>query len=118
MKDKGANAQRPLWASTSTKDPSYPELLYVDNLIGPDTVNTVPPATLDAIMDHADVAMRVEDGAVEAKKTMEDLAAAGINIDEVMARLLEEGVEKFEQSFDSLFEKLREKRDALIGSIA
>ena len=116
LKDKHANAQRPLWASTSTKDPSYPDLLYVDNIIGPDTVNTVPPATLEAIMDHADVDTRIEEGVVEAQKTMEDLAAVGIDIDDVMARLLNEGVEKFEQSFDSLFDKLREKRDALVAS--
>jgi transaldolase len=110
---KGARLQRPLWASTSTKNPSYPDLLYVDNLIGPDTVNTVPPETLDAIMDHAVIAPTVETGLEEAKETMAQLAAVGVDIDQVMDRLIEEGVSKFSKSFESLFEKLEEKRKAL-----
>ena len=112
---RGANVQRPLWASTSTKNPSYPDLLYVDNLIGPHTVNTVPPETLEAIFDHAHVAPTIEQGVDEARKAMEDLAAVGVDLDAVMAKLIEEGVSKFEKSFDALFEKLEEKRRALSG---
>ena len=112
---RGANVQRPLWASTSTKNPSYPDLLYVDNLIGPRTVNTVPPETLEAIFDHAHVAPTIEQGVDEARKAMEDLAAVGVDLDAVMAKLIEEGVSKFEKSFDALFEKLEEKRRALSG---
>jgi transaldolase len=110
---QGANVQRPLWASTSTKNPSYPDLLYVDNLIGPYTINTVPPETLEAIFDHAQIRPTIEEGVDEARKTLEDLTAAGIDLDAVMTKLIEEGVEKFEKSFDALFEKLEEKRRAL-----
>jgi transaldolase len=110
---KGAKLQRPLWASTSTKNPAYPDLLYVDNLIGPHTVNTVPPETLEAIMDHAVVKPTVEEGLEEAERTMAQLAEVGIDIDEVMERLITEGVSKFSKSFESLFEKLEEKKKAL-----
>jgi transaldolase len=112
----GARPQRPLWASTSTKNPAYPDLLYVDNLIGPDTVNTVPPETLEAIFDHAHPQRTIEDGLSEAAETMRRLAAAGIDLGQVMQRLLDEGVEKFEKSFDTLFEKLEEKRKMLAGA--
>lgn len=114
----GARPQRPLWASTSTKNPSYPDLLYVEPLIGPHTVNTVPPETLEAIFDHARPARTIEDGMDQAAGTMERLSAAGIDMDRVMSRLLEEGVEKFEKSFDTLFEKLEEKRAALLAEAA
>jgi transaldolase len=116
LESEGANPQRPLWASTSTKNPEYPDLLYVDNLIGPHTVNTVPPETLEGILDHARVGMTIEEGVDEARGAMEQLAAVGIDIDEVMTRLIEEGVDKFEKSFDTLFEKLDEKRVALTGA--
>lgn len=112
----GAQAQRPLWASTSTKNPNYPDLLYVDNLIGPHTVNTVPPETLEAILDHAVPRFTLEDGLAEAEQTIQDLASVGVDLDGVMATLLGEGVEKFEKSFDTLFEKLEQKRAALAGT--
>lgn len=115
---KGARPQRPLWASTSTKNPSYPDLLYVDNLIGPNTVNTVPPETLEAIFDHARIAQTIGEDIPAAEQTMQDLAAAGVNLDSVMAALLEEGVTKFEQSFDTLFQKLEAKRAALMDTPA
>lgn len=110
---EGANLQRPLWASTSTKNPSYSPLLYVEPLIGPHTVNTVPPETLDAIFAGLTVKRTVKDGLDEAPATLEQLAAVGIDMDGVMAKLIEEGVDKFEKSFDSLFERLDEKRSAL-----
>lgn len=114
----GAHPQRPLWASTSTKNPAFPDLLYVENLIGPDTVNTVPPETLEAIFDHAQVRRSIEEGLDQAPQTIEQLAALGIDLDDVMRRLLDEGVEKFEKSFDTLFEKLEEKRATLAEQTA
>ena len=110
---RGARPQRPLWASTSTKNPAYYDLIYVDNLIGPATVNTVPPETLEAILDHAQIRETVEEGLDEARAAIERLGEVGVDLDEVMERLLKEGVEKFEKSFDSLFEKIEEKRAAL-----
>lgn len=107
---KGANRQRPLWASTSTKNPNFPDLLYIDSLIGPETVNTVPPATLIGILDHgkSDVALKGEDR--DDVATLEKIEEVGVSISEVMDRLLSEGVEKFVASFTSLFEKIDEKR--------
>ncbi len=113
---KGARPQRPLWASTSVKNPNYSDLLYVDNLIGPHTVNTVPPETLEAILDHASPQPKIEEGMAESGQVMKDLAAAGIDLDGVMNALLREGVEKFEKSFDTLFEKLEQKKSALAGA--
>jgi transaldolase len=110
----GANLQRPLWASTSTKNPAYSPLLYVEPLIAPHTVNTLPPETLDAVFASLKDARRtVDDGVDEAPKTLERVAAAGVDLDDVMQRLIDEGVEKFEKSFDSLYSKLEEKRAAL-----
>lgn len=106
----GAQAQRPLWASTSVKNPSYPDLLYVDNLIGPLTVNTVPPETLVAIMDHVVVEPTIEVGAEEAEATLRQLTEVGIDIPAAMDQLLAEGVEKFAASFDALFAKIEAKR--------
>lgn len=113
LADHGANAQRPLWASTSTKNPDYPDLLYVDNLIGPDTVNTLPPATLDAVLDHGSARLSIEEGAGDAEETLRKIEAAGVPIADAMNRLLQEGVEKFASSFDSLFEGLEAKREQL-----
>ena len=110
---KGANLQRPLWASTSTKNPDYPDLLYVDNLIGAHTVNTVPPVTLDGILDHGVVASTIEKGVEEAQETMRRIEEVGISLDSVMDTLLAQGVEKFAASFASLFEKLEAKREQL-----
>jgi len=118
LSEAGARPQRPLWASTSTKNPAYYDLLYVDNLIGPYTVNTVPPETLEAILDHADVRDTLETGLDDARHTMEQLPEVGVDVDAAMDKLLAEGVEKFAQSFDSLFEKLEAKRATLAdGSV-
>ncbi|MEO5928501.1 MAG: transaldolase [Candidatus Kapaibacterium sp.] len=116
LAERGAHPQRPLWASTSSKNPNYPDLLYVDNLIGPMTVNTVPPETLAAIMDHANVRATIEEGVDEAREAMKKLAEVGIDIDAVMKKLLAEGVAKFEKSFDTLFQKLEEKHGALVAA--
>ena len=108
---KGANVQRLLWASTSTKDPSYSDVMYVDELVGPDTVNTLPPSTMEACADHCDVENRVETGVEEAYKLIESLKDPDINInlDEVMDELLIEAIDKFVKPFESLMESLEEK---------
>jgi transaldolase len=116
LASQGARIQRPLWASTSTKDPSYPDLLYVDNLIGPHTVNTVPPETLTAIFDHGTIRPTVEEGVEEGRQALQKLADVGVDLDDVMRKLIEEGVEKFEKSFKTLFQALDAKRVELSGT--
>lgn len=108
---KGANVQRLLWASTSTKDPSYSDVMYVDELIGPDTVNTLPPATIEACADHCNVASRVETGVEEAYNLIESLKDPDINIDidKVMDELLVDGIDKFVKPFESLMGSLETK---------
>ncbi len=103
----GAQTQRPLWASTSTKDPAYPDTLYVDNLIGPDTVNTLPPATYNAFLDHGVVARTIDDQLELAQQHFTELAKAGIDIDQITAALRSEGVDSFAKSFDTLMSDLR-----------
>lgn len=107
----GAKVQRLLWASTSTKDPSYSDVMYVDELIGPDTVNTLPPATIGACADHCNVANRIETGIQEAYNLIDNLKDPdiNINIDTVMEELLTEGIDKFVQPFQSLMNSLEGK---------
>jgi transaldolase len=109
LKAEGAHPQRPLWASTSTKNPAYPDLLYVDNLIGPNTVNTLPPATLDAVIDHAVPARTVDQGLEAAEALLSRLEALGIHMDEVTQELERQGVASFEASFRTLMESLEKK---------
>ena len=108
---KGANVQRLLWASTSTKNAAYSDVMYVDELIGPNTVNTLPPNTMDACADHCDVENRVETNVEEAYKVMESLkdADVDIDIDGVMDELLTEGIDKFVKPFTSLLGSLEDK---------
>ncbi|MBE9198338.1 MULTISPECIES: transaldolase [unclassified Nodularia (in: cyanobacteria)] len=108
---KGAKVQRLLWASTSTKDPKYKDVMYVEELIGPDTVNTLPPATIAACADHCDVANRLETDVAEAYQLMESLKDPDINIDlnVVMEELLVEGIDKFVQPYESLMNSLENK---------
>jgi transaldolase/glucose-6-phosphate isomerase len=110
---RGARVQRPLWASTSTKNPAYPDTLYLDHLIGPQTVNTVPPATLAAFRNHGTVAETLADGLEAAEAHLAALAAAGIDMEAVTAQLLDEGVHSFTRSFQGLMASLAEKRAAL-----
>ena len=110
---KGARVQRPLWASTGTKNKAYSDVLYVDSLIGPDTVNTLPPATLEAFIDHGTVARTVDEGVAEAHATMAGLKAAGIDIDAATKQLENEGVASFEKSFDDLLTGVETKRKAM-----
>lgn len=98
----GARPQRLLWASTGTKNPRYSDTLYVDALIGRDTVNTVPPATLDAFVDHGHVEATLSEGLDEARRQLEDLAAVGISLDEVTDELLTDGLKLFSDAMESL----------------
>jgi len=110
---RGANPQRCLWASTSTKNPAYRDVMYVEELIGPDTVNTMPEETIVAFQDHGRVADTLEQGIDEAKQVLDDLQEAGIDYDDVTDTLEREGVQKFIDSFVELKQGIREKRDAL-----
>ena len=113
LRARGARVQRPLWASTSTKNPDYPDTLYVDSLIGPDTVNTLPDDTLEAFDDHGTVARTVDTGLDEAREVMDRLAAVGVDIDDVTRVLENEGVAAFEKSFDELLDALATKAETL-----
>ena len=110
---KGAKVQRLLWASTSTKDPAYSDVMYVDELIGPDTVNTLPPNTIEACADHCNVANRIETNVDDAYQLIESLAELGIDLDQVMIDLLEEGIDKFIKPFDQLMDSLVTKVNQL-----
>ncbi|MGD8493687.1 MAG: transaldolase [Desulfobacterales bacterium] len=106
---QGAQVQRVLWASTSTKNPAYPDNLYVDELIGPDTVNTLPPATLDSFMDHGRVAETLTQGLDEAQSQVARLAELGIDLDAVTQKLQDDGVVAFAKPFAKLLESIAEK---------
>jgi len=110
---KGATVQRPLWASTSTKNPAYRDVMYVEQLIGPETVNTMPPQTIDAFRDHGVVARTVDKGVDDAAKTIAALAAQGITMRDVTDKLLADGLASFEKSFDTLTAGLEKKTKAL-----
>lgn len=108
---RNARLQRPLWASTSTKDPSYPDTLYVDTLIGPNTVNTMPDATLLAFEDHGTAARTVDADVDGARKVVSDLAELGIDLEEVAAKLETEGVASFAKSFDDALDTLESRAE-------
>ncbi len=116
LKEKGARVQRPLWASTSTKNPAYPDLLYVDGLIGPDTVNTMPDQTVEAFLDHGTLARTIDAEADASRATLSDLQEVGIDLDDVTAQLESEGVAAFAKSFDELQERLTQKAVTLRSS--
>ncbi|MEO5901167.1 MAG: transaldolase [Ilumatobacteraceae bacterium] len=113
LADRGAKVQRPLWASTSTKNPAYRDTLYVDELIGPDTVNTLPDATIEAFADHGTLARRVDADVDEAEAVWKGLADVGVDTDDVGAQLEREGVSSFQKSFDELLTALETKADEL-----
>ncbi|HEV3354810.1 MAG TPA: transaldolase [Acidimicrobiales bacterium] len=113
---RGANRQRPLWASTSTKNPEYSDLLYVDTLIGPDTVNTLPEQTIEAFEDHGTIARTVDEGIHVAEGVFERLEAIGIDMEDVGRVLEEEGVASFSKSFDELISALERKSAELAAS--
>ncbi len=109
----GANSQRCLWASTSTKNPAYRDVMYVEELIGPYTVNTMPEETIQAFQDHGKVEDMLEQGVDEAKRLLDDLRAAGVDYDDVTDTLEKEGVQKFTDSFVELKQGIAAKREAL-----
>ncbi len=113
---RNARVQRPLWGSTSTKNPAYDDLKYVTTLIGPDTVNTVPPNTYKAILEKAKAKRTIEQDVDKAREQIEELKQAGIDVDWVMKKLENDGVAAFEKSFDGLYEKLEEKKKEFIAS--
>jgi transaldolase len=113
---RGATAQRCLWASTSTKNPDYSDVLYVDELIGPETVNTMPEETIEAFQDHGEVALTLEQGIDEAKRLFDQLAEVGVDYDDVTRVLEEEGVQKFADSFSELLDGIAAKRGELAAA--
>lgn len=113
---KGAKPQRLLWASTSTKNPAYNELMYLEALIGPETVNTVPKETLNSYRKHGNPANRLESGMDEAEETLQKLQQVGIDLAAVTKKLEEEGIQKFVKPFDSLMSALNEKREEKLES--
>ena len=118
LKAKGARVQRPLWASTSTKDPSYPDTLYIDALIGPDTVNTMPPATVASVLDHGVAKSTLDHAPAQADSTLAALAEAGVDMDDITARLLAEGVAAFSQSYDAILDAIKAKTSQLVTGYA
>ena len=113
---RGARPQRCLWASTSTKNPAYRDVMYVEELIGPETVNTMPKETIEAFQDHGEVRPTLEEGLDEAHQLFEELARVGIDYDDVTRVLEEEGVQKFADSFDELLDGIRAKRGELVSA--
>lgn len=112
----GARPQRLLWASTSTKNENYPDTLYIDSLIGPETVNTIPPSTVDAFRDHGTVASTLEDGADEAQQTLNKLAELGVSLHEITEKLQDDGVASFASAFVELMQAIEDKMAKLAGS--
>lgn len=119
LQSKGATKQRPLWASTSTKNPEYKDTIYVDNLVGPDTVNTMPASTLEAFMDHGEINPNaIQEGLDEARKLIDELREAGVDYRSVVEVLEQEGVQKFADSFDELLEVIGNKSREVKGQSA
>jgi transaldolase len=119
LRQRGARVQRPLWASTGTKNPAYSDVLYVENLIGADTVNTLPPETLNAFRDHGKVeGETIGDSLDDAAAALRRLKALGINLDTITEKLQQDGVAAFAASFDQLLAALEKKRNAIVGAEA
>lgn len=111
LRDLGARVQRPLWASTGTKNPKYSDVLYVESLIGPDTVNTLPPATYDAFRDHGRVEVTIEQGVDEARQTLATFEEKGFSLAGITKKLTDEGVKSFNDSFAQLMNTIEARRD-------
>ena len=109
LREKGARVQRPLWASTGTKNPAYSDVLYVESLIGPDTVNTMPEATLTALLEHGSPTRAITQGVPDAGLTVQSIEEAGISMDQVTAKLLDDGLRAFADSYDKLLGNIRGK---------
>jgi transaldolase len=119
LAEKGAKVQRLLWASTGTKNPEYSDVMYVDELIGPDTVNTLPPNTIEACADHCSPGNRIEAGVEEANRLIENLKDPDIDIklEDVMDELLQDGIDKFIKPFESLMSSLEDKVQKLATTV-
>ena len=115
LKSQGARVQRLLWASTGTKNPNYSDVLYVEELIGPETVNTMPPQTMAAFRDHGRVRASLQDNVADATQVMADLGRCGISIDAIAGKLTSDGVTLFADAFDKLLSAIAQKRTALLG---
>ena len=115
LKHSGAHVQRPLWASTSTKNPAYRDVLYAEELIGPDTVDTMPLETIENFKDHGRAELTIENNIPQARAELEMLESVGISYDAVTQQLLDEGVQKFADSFHQLFQGIEEKKKAIQG---
>lgn len=118
LKSRGARIQKPLWASTSTKNKAYSDVMYIDGLIGPDTINSVPPETLDAFRDHGRAKVTLPEGLIDAEEIAGRLQAMEISLRSIGMELTEEGVEKFEKSYDDLLSSLDNKRKARLNQSA
>jgi transaldolase len=115
LEARGANKQRLLWASTSTKNPDLPDTIYVDNLVGPETVNTMPKKTIEAVMDHAEIRPTLEEGVEEARQTLERLREAGLDYEDVTDTLEQEGIEKFADPFNEMLDEIKNKGKQLVS---
>ena len=115
LQKNGARVQRVLWASTSTKNPKYNDVLYVETLIGPDTVNTMPPATLVAFRDHGKARVTIEDGVEDARKDFAQLAEVGVDLAAATRQLEDEGIVAFDKAYDQLLKGLKEKRSKIMA---
>jgi transaldolase / glucose-6-phosphate isomerase len=113
---KGAKPQRLLWASTGTKNKDYRDVLYVEELIGPNTINTVPPATLDAFRDHGEVRDSLEENVEDARRVLDELQRSGISLDEITSELVKDGVKLFAEAADKLYGAVANKRAAVLGA--
>jgi transaldolase len=116
LKAKGAKVQRPLWASTSTKDPSYSDVLYVEELIGPDTVNTLPTATLEAFRDHGTPRASLIPAIANAPTVLEQIAGFELDLDDITQKLQDDGVDAFSASFDAMMGVIKATRDKRVGT--
>lgn len=117
LRTQGARPQRQLWASTGTKNPKFSDVLYVESLIGPETVNTVPPETLNAFRDHGRVRPTLEEGIEEARTALRQLTEVGISLETVTTKLTAEGVGSFAESFDKLVAVIKQRRDAVTQNL-
>ncbi|HUR82240.1 MAG TPA: bifunctional transaldolase/phosoglucose isomerase [Thermoanaerobaculia bacterium] len=117
LRAKGARVQRPLWASTGTKNPKYSDVLYIESLIGADTVNTIPPATYDAFKDHGSVQLTLEQDVDEARRVLEQFEAKGFSLKAITEKLTADGVKSFNESFAQLVDTIEARRDAVVRGL-
>jgi transaldolase len=115
LEEKGANRQRLLWASTSTKNPDYPDTIYVDNLVGPETVNTMPKKTIEAVKDQGNIRPTLTEGVEDAVRLLDDLREAGLDYEEVTDVLEREGIQKFADPFNEMLDEIKNKGRQLVS---